>query len=107
MRAHQEEGASMAKAYLAGFLTLRDPAWLDEYQSKNLALVERHGGRYLVAAPNPIRLEGRNPPDILIVMEFPSREAATAWYGDPDYQPLIRLRQLGADLEFVLAEGLA
>ena len=45
--------------------------------------------------------------DILVVLEFPSMEAARAWYADPDYQPLIRLRQSGSDIELVVAEGLA
>jgi uncharacterized protein (DUF1330 family) len=29
-----------------------------------------------------------------------------AWYDDPDYAPMIRLRQTGSDLDFVLVEGL-
>jgi uncharacterized protein (DUF1330 family) len=96
----------MAKAYIAGLVKLRDPAWLDEYRPKCLALVEKHGGRYLAAAPSPERLEGKEPADILVVLEFPSVEAAKAWHADPDYQPLIRLRQSGSDIELVLAEGL-
>jgi uncharacterized protein (DUF1330 family) len=97
----------MPKAYMAGLVKVRDPAWLDEYKPKCLALVEKHGGRYLAAAPSPERLEGEEPVDILVVLEFPSVEAAKAWYADPDYQPLIRLRQSGSDIELVVAEGLA
>lgn len=96
----------MAKAYMAGFLKLRDPAWLDEYRPKCLALVEKHGGRYLAAAFGPEKLEGKDPPDILVVLEFPSVEAAKAWHTDPDYQPLIKLRESGSDIELVVAEGL-
>jgi uncharacterized protein (DUF1330 family) len=44
--------------------------------------------------------------DILVVLEFPSVGAAKAWYADPDYQPLIRLRQSGSDIELVVGEGL-
>jgi uncharacterized protein (DUF1330 family) len=30
---------------------------------------------------------------------------AKAWYNDPEYAPLIKLRQKGSDLEFILVEG--
>lgn len=36
-----------------------------------------------------------------------SMDKARAWYSDPDYQPLIELRQRGADVDFVLVEELA
>lgn len=29
----------------------------------------------------------------LVIVEFPSREHAEAFYADPDYQPLIKVRQ--------------
>ena len=96
----------MPKAYMAGLVRLRDAGWLDEYRPKCLALVEKHGGRYLAAAPGPVQLEGKEPADILVVLEFPSLAAARAWYADPDYQPLISLRQSGSEMDLVVAEGL-
>jgi uncharacterized protein (DUF1330 family) len=96
----------MPKAYMAGFVKVRDRGWLDEYRPKCLALVEKHGGRYLAAGFGPELLEGRVPVDILVVLEFPSVDAAKAWYADPEYQPLIELRQSGSDIELAVAEGL-
>jgi uncharacterized protein (DUF1330 family) len=32
-------------------------------------------------------------------------EQARAWYQDPEYAPLIKLRQGGSDAELVLVEG--
>jgi uncharacterized protein (DUF1330 family) len=40
------------------------------------------------------------------VLEFPSMAQARSWYNDPEYAPLIKLRQTGADLDFILVEGL-
>jgi uncharacterized protein (DUF1330 family) len=31
---------------------------------------------------------------------------ARAWYHDPAYAPMIKLRQSGSDLDFILIEGL-
>jgi uncharacterized protein (DUF1330 family) len=51
-------------------------------------------------------LEGATPlPSGVVVLEFPSMEQARAWYRDPDYAPLIKLRQGGSDVELVLVEG--
>ena len=41
-------------------------------------------------------------PSAIVVIEFPSMAAAKAWYSDPAYAPLIKLRQSGSDLDFIL-----
>ena len=52
------------------------------------------------------RLEGHGTmPSAIVVIEFPSMAAAKAWYSDPAYAPLIKLRQSGSDLDFILVEG--
>jgi uncharacterized protein (DUF1330 family) len=93
-------------AYAIGRLEMRDPSWLQEYGPKTAALVEKHGGKYLVRGGAMERLEGTGPlPGVLVVLEFPSMEHAWAWYHDPEYAPLITLRQIGSDLDFILVEG--
>jgi uncharacterized protein (DUF1330 family) len=94
-------------AYAIGRLTMRDPAWRAEYGPKTAELVKKHGGRYLVRGGKMDRLEGTGGlPDAIVVLEFPSMAHARAWYDDPEYAPLIKLRQSGSDLDFVLVEGL-
>jgi len=44
---------------------------------------------------------------VVVVLEFPSMEHAKSWYNDPDYAPLITLRQGGSDLDFILVDGLS
>ena len=93
-------------AYAIGHLQMRDSSWAKEYGPKTAELVKKHGGRYLVRGGKMERLEGRAPlPSLLVVLEFPTMEQAKAWYHDPEYQPMIKLRQGGSDLEFVLVEG--
>jgi uncharacterized protein (DUF1330 family) len=93
-------------AYAIGRLEMRDPSWLQEYGPKTAALVEKHGGKYLVRGGAMERLEGTGPlPGVLVVLEFPSMEHAWAWYHDPEYAPLITLRQTGSDLDLILVEG--
>jgi uncharacterized protein (DUF1330 family) len=96
-------------AYVVGFYTMWDQSFRKPYGEQAITLVEKHGGRFLVR-PNCEWevLEGDPPrPDPgMIVIEFPSSDAARAWYTDPEYQPLIRFRQAGSRLDALLVETL-
>jgi uncharacterized protein (DUF1330 family) len=93
-------------AYAIGRLKMHDPSWTAEYGPKTAALIQKHGGKFVVRGGRSEQLEGQGPlPDAIVVLEFPSMERAKAWYNDPEYAPLIKLRQKGSDLDFVLIEG--
>ena len=94
-------------AYLVGGVDVSDPSWVEEYGPKVQALVEKHGGRYLVRGGEMDVVEGTTPASrVMVVVEFPSLENARAWYNDPEYAPLIKLRQTGSEAEIVLVDGL-
>ena len=94
------------KAYAIGMLTLQNKDWLKDYGPKTAEIIKRHGGRYLISGFPPEALEGAAyPANVLVVVEFPSLEKAEAWYQDPDYKPLIKLRQSGSSLNLYLMEG--
>jgi len=93
-------------AYAIGQVQMRDPSWVEEYGAKIQPLLKKHGGRYLVRAGKMETLEGATPlPSVMVVLEFPTMEHARAWYHDPEYAPLIKLRQGGSEVELVLVEG--
>ena len=95
-------------AYAIFEVEMTDASWRDKYAKPTAALVARHGGRYIAASPELKRLEGsRKLPSVVVVIEFPSVEAAQAWYDDPEYRPLIALRQSSSTSEAVLVPGLA
>jgi uncharacterized protein (DUF1330 family) len=94
-------------AYVIVRLNVRNNDWVTEYRPKTTALVEKHGGKFRVRRGKMEKLEGKEAlPDGMVVIEFPSLEAAKAWHSDPAYAPLIKLRQSGADAEIVVVEGL-
>jgi uncharacterized protein (DUF1330 family) len=94
-------------AYAIGRLQMRDPSWRAEYGPKVAELVKKHGGRYIAGGGKMERLEGHGDlPSTIVVLEFPSMAQAKAWYHDPAYAPMIKLRQTGSDLDLVLVEGL-
>ena len=95
-------------AYVIGRLQMRDPSWTAEYGPKVGELVKKHGGRFIVRGGKMERLEGNEAlPSVVVVIEFPSMEQANAWYSDPAYAPLIKLRQTGSDTEVMVVEGTA
>ncbi len=95
------------KAYVIGQVQMRDYSWVEQYAAKTEAIVAKHGGLYLVRGVKMEKLEGSMPlPSVMVVIEFPTMEHARAWHTDPEYAPLIKLRQGGSDIELVLVEGL-
>ena len=94
-------------AYVIGRVQMRDPSWVAEYGPKTGELVKKHGGKFIVRGGKMERLEGKESlPSVIVVLEFPSTDQAKAWYNDPEYAPLIKLRQTGSDAELTLIEGI-
>lgn len=94
-------------ANVVGEAIVTDDAFAEEYRPKVQELVEKHGGKF-IAGGTFEKLEGsRAFSDWHVIIEFPTSELARAWYNDPDYGPLIKLRDTGSRSEIVLIEGLA
>ena len=92
--------------YFVGRLKTEDWSWLREYGAATKALIEKHGGRYLAQGGKMEAVEGTQPlPSALVLIEFPDTESAHAWHEDPEYQPLMALRQANSELEMTLVEG--
>lgn len=94
------------KVYAVGLLDITNPQWLKEYVANVTPMVERYGGRYLARTSRATRLEGEGaPPQIFVVVEFPSREAADAFYASDEYRPYRQSRIDGTHGEFFLVPG--
>ncbi len=92
-------------AYFIVNLDIHDPERFETYRQRVAPLVERHGGRYLVRGGELHPVEGDFGLKRLVVLEFPSVEAAQRFYDSPEYAPLLKLRQEAARSDVVLAEG--
>lgn len=94
------------KYYTVAELNVTDRAWVKDYVVKVSPMVERYGGRYLARTPNMERLEGeRSNPQLLVIIEWPTREAATSFYESPEYAPYLQSRKAGSTGEFLLVPG--
>ena len=87
-------------------VTPTDDGWIPGYLPVASALVARHGGRYLARTASHEQIEGAaSPTGLRIILEWPSREAATAFMNDPEYAPHLAARSAGADCVHFLIEG--
>ena len=69
------------------------------------ATVAPYGGRWLAQGPADVVVEGAWPGSV-VLMEFPNREAATAWYNSPAYTAIRPLRTNNAISDLILIDQL-
>lgn len=94
------------KYYCVAELNITDQSWLSDYVKNVTEMVERRGGRYLARTPNIEKLEGQRPsPQIFLLLEWPSRDAAMAFYESDEYKPYLQSRLDGASNELLLVAG--
>lgn len=69
------------------------------------ATVAPYGGKWLAQGPADVVVEGAWPGSV-VLMEFPNREAATAWYNSPAYTAIRPLRTNNAISDLILIDQL-
>lgn len=80
-------------AYLIGQIDAKDLAhYRAVYGQHVLPLIAEHGGELIVGTPDAVVLEGGWSGNWTVVIRFPSREAALAFYESPEYAPYRRAR---------------
>ncbi len=85
----------MAKGYILAMIDVPDEAAYraSGYMAMAEAAIAAHGGRYMIRGGEPQVLEGTDAPKRIVVLEFPTRDAASAFYNSEQYAPAIALRQ--------------
>ena len=93
-------------AYVVAFMDVSDDAKYDsEYVAYVVPLVAKHGGKPLALTADPDIREGDWPSGRNILIEFPDRAAAEAWYEDPEYLPYIKIRNELAEGGLAILDG--
>ena len=93
------------KAYVIAAETIHDEAMFAEYRRQVVATVEAFGGRFIARGGKYTMLEGQWPHPRTVVIEFPSRESAEAWYQSPGYQDIIGLRHKSSSGNLIILDG--
>lgn len=94
------------KWYAVAELELLDTDWIADYVAQVTPMVQARGGRFLARTPKVSKVEGeRAAPQIVLLIQWPSREAADEFYASEDYRPHMQARRAGSRGEFVLVAG--
>ncbi len=94
--------------YLIGLLRVRNfEEYIQRYGMPAMAHLQAAGAEVLVAAPQAEPLEGEWNCNWTVVIKFPSKAAATAFYNAPGYKPLreLRINELTDGGSLVLVQG--
>jgi len=94
------------KAYLIVTLTVHDEAMFAEYRKQVGDTAKPFGGQFLAAGGKATVLEGQWEHPRTVIIEFPTRESAEAWYKSPDYQKIIDLRLKSTSGSLVILDGM-
>ncbi len=94
-------------AYVVALVDVHDGETYARYREQVLAIVEAHGGRFLVRGGTQTVLEGEWPGARTVVIAFADREAATAFYHSAAYRAVLPLRQAASTGRLVIVDGVA
>ena len=86
--------------------SIENEAVFAQYRAKAPATVEAYGGKFLARGGNLEVLEGELPHKRLVILEFPTRQDAIAWYNSPEYQEILPLRLSSSKGIFAVLDGM-
>lgn len=92
-------------AYITATMTIHDPEVYRKYAALTPALLEKHGGRFLTRGDAVETLEGDEFTERTVLLEFPDRQSALAWYHDPEYQKAAEIRRAASTGRVTLQAG--
>ncbi|MCR9134668.1 MAG: DUF1330 domain-containing protein [Alphaproteobacteria bacterium] len=92
-------------AYIVSRVSIEDSAAMKDYMADAPATVAAYGGKYLARTPDIEVLEGDADYNRMVVLEFPDKKSALAWYHSDDYRELREARWRAASAHIVLLPG--
>ncbi|MCF2876429.1 MULTISPECIES: DUF1330 domain-containing protein [unclassified Tenacibaculum] len=93
------------KAYMLAFVRVNDlETFNKEYIENAVPIVQRHGGVTVAVDENPLTIEGAVPEGRVVIVEFPTKVAAEAFYNDPEYQAIKAWRQKVSQSDSIILE---
>lgn len=84
---------------------IHDPEAYTVYRPLAGETVAAHGGTFMVRGGAAERFEGSGDCGRNVVLEFPSVEAAKAWYQSPEYQAALKIRLGASTGSLIIVEG--
>ena len=92
-------------AYTVGTIKVTNPEKYQEYAKLAGPAAIKYGGRFLARGGTNTLLEGEFPFNRVVLIEFPSVEAARTFYSSPEYTEARSKRKDAAIFNLIITEG--
>lgn len=93
------------RALLIVLENIDDPATFERYRAQVMPTVTAFQGKFLVRGGTVSVHEGDWPHQRTVIVEFPSRALAEAWYASPAYQAILPLRLQSARCTAIIVDA--
>jgi uncharacterized protein (DUF1330 family) len=95
----------MSCAYVVGRITVTDPERWAEYRARVPGTLAPWAGELVFRGRQAELMAGEDPHPDIVVIRFPSLEAARGWHASPAYRALVPLRGRAADVVLAMYEA--
>ncbi|MEI6737179.1 MAG: DUF1330 domain-containing protein [Pseudomonadota bacterium] len=100
----------MTAAYYVGLILIRDAEKWQEYMRQVGSTITQYGGVVVFRGVKHQDMAGEGIADAIphsdvVTLQFADIASARRWHDSPEYQRLIRTRDLGADVTLILYAG--
>jgi len=94
-------------AFVLSEVKILDPESVARYKQEAPASIAKYGGSYLARDAIPAAFEGKfDPAERIVLISFPTEEAARTWYTSREYQAAIDSANGGLQRRLFLFLGL-
>ena len=95
----------MTSAYIFANVQVTDPIQYQQYRELSSRAIQEHGADICIRGGAVEILEGDWTPERVVLLKFPSRDAAKAFYESANYLLARQARAGAAVMRMVLIEG--
>jgi uncharacterized protein (DUF1330 family) len=91
--------------YVIADIRIHDSQTYERYKQLAPSSIAKYGGRYAVRGGATETLEGDWNPERIVILEFPSADAARKWWNSPEYTEARGIRQQCSTGRLLLVDG--
>ncbi|KQP22601.1 DUF1330 domain-containing protein [Pseudorhodoferax sp. Leaf267] len=95
----------MPSAYIIADVTVTNPEQYEDYKKWSSAAMQAHGAEVCIRGGKVEVIEGDWSPTRIVLLKFPSVEAAKAFNASPEYGKARTARQGAAVMRMIVVEG--
>lgn len=100
------QSAKPPRAYVIAQIDVTNATQYGEYTKLTPDIIAKYGGRFVARAGRTATLEGPPAKARVVIIEFPSFDAAQQFYASPEYTAARKVREGAASAQFIAVEGL-